>query len=80
MISDTVRGWDWPQLYESLDRHGYAIIQDVEERTEGELRMSAGTLYRSVARMVDQGLSWVPRPSRSSGSWRSACLSPTTPS
>src|SRR5829696_7161539 len=38
------------------DRHGYAIIQDVEERTDGELRLSAGTLYRSVARMVEQGL------------------------
>jgi DNA-binding PadR family transcriptional regulator len=38
------------------DRHGYAIIQDVEERTRGELRMSAGTLYRSIARMVEQGL------------------------
>jgi DNA-binding PadR family transcriptional regulator len=38
------------------DRHGYAIIQDVEARTDGELRMSAGTLYRSVARMVEQGL------------------------
>lgn len=38
------------------DRHGYAIIQDVEERTKGELRMSAGTLYRSIARMVEQGL------------------------
>ena len=37
-------------------RHGYAIIQDVEARTDGELRMSAGTLYRSIARMVDQGL------------------------
>ena len=37
-------------------RHGYAIIQDVEARTEGELRMSAGTLYRSVARMVEQEL------------------------
>src|SRR3954471_2571509 len=36
--------------------HGYAIIQDVEARTEGEMRMSAGTLYRSVARMVEQGL------------------------
>jgi DNA-binding PadR family transcriptional regulator len=36
--------------------HGYAIIQDVEARTDGELRMSAGTLYRSVARMVEQGL------------------------
>lgn len=38
------------------ERHGYAIIQDVEARTEGELRMSAGTLYRSVARMVEQGV------------------------
>ncbi|HYV99547.1 MAG TPA: helix-turn-helix transcriptional regulator [Gemmatimonadaceae bacterium] len=38
------------------ERHGYAIIQDVEERTNRELRMSAGTLYRSVARMVEQGL------------------------
>src|SRR5215204_334641 len=38
------------------ERHGYAIIQDVEARTGGELRMSAGTLYRSIARMVEQGL------------------------
>jgi DNA-binding PadR family transcriptional regulator len=38
------------------DRHGYAIIQDVEARTRGELRLSAGTLYRSLARMVEQGL------------------------
>jgi DNA-binding PadR family transcriptional regulator len=37
-------------------RHGYAIIQDVEASTNGELRLSAGTLYRSVARMVEQGL------------------------
>jgi DNA-binding PadR family transcriptional regulator len=38
------------------ERHGYAIIQDVEERTDGDLHMSAGTLYRSIARMVEQGL------------------------
>ena len=38
------------------DRHGYAIMQDVEARSDGELRLSAGTLYRSVARMVEQGL------------------------
>jgi DNA-binding PadR family transcriptional regulator len=38
------------------ERHGYAIIQDVEARTDGGLRMSAGTLYRSIARMVEQGL------------------------
>ena len=38
------------------DRHGYAIIQDVESRTDGELRLSAGTLYRSIQRMLEQGL------------------------
>jgi len=38
------------------DRHGYAIIQDVEARTDGELRLSAGTLYRSIQRMQEQGL------------------------
>ena len=38
------------------ERHGYAIIKDVETRTGGELRLSAGTLYRSIARMVEQGL------------------------
>jgi len=38
------------------DRHGYAIIQDVAARTNGELRLSAGTLYRSIQRMLEQGL------------------------
>src|SRR4051795_2920716 len=38
------------------DRHGYAIIQDVAERTRGELKLSAGTLYRSIQRMLEQGL------------------------
>src|SRR5271155_1179669 len=38
------------------DRHGYAIIQDIAARTNGELKLSAGTLYRSIPRMMDQGL------------------------
>ena len=38
------------------DRHGYAIIGDVAERTNGALRLSAGTLYRSIHRMLEQGL------------------------
>ena len=36
-------------------KHGYAIIQDVEERTGGEVRLTASTLYDALARMVDQG-------------------------
>ena len=38
------------------DRHGYAILQEVARRTGGELRLSAGTLYRSIQRMLEQGL------------------------
>ena len=38
------------------ERHGYAIIQDIEARTGGELRLSPGTLYRSIQRMLEQGL------------------------
>jgi DNA-binding PadR family transcriptional regulator len=40
----------------SEDRHGYAIILDIEQRTGGVLRLSAGTLYRSIQRMLEQGL------------------------
>jgi DNA-binding PadR family transcriptional regulator len=36
--------------------HGYAIIQDVAARTGGEVRLGAGTLYRSIHRMLEQGL------------------------
>ena len=45
----------------SEDRHGYAIIQDVAAATNGELKLSAGTLYRSVQRMLEQGLLIEPR-------------------
>lgn len=38
------------------DRHGYAIILDVARRTDGEIRLSAGTLYRSIQRMLELGL------------------------
>jgi DNA-binding PadR family transcriptional regulator len=38
------------------DRHGYAILKEVAARTEGALRLSAATLYRSIERMLEQGL------------------------
>jgi DNA-binding PadR family transcriptional regulator len=38
------------------DRHGYAVIKDVAARTGGALKLSPGTLYRSVERMLGQGL------------------------
>lgn len=38
------------------DMHGYAIMQDVMERTQGKLRLSPGTLYGSIKRMLSEGL------------------------
>jgi len=38
------------------DRHGYSIMQDVSTRTGGKVRLSAGTLYSSIRRMLEQGL------------------------
>src|SRR5438046_9434762 len=43
------------------DRHGYAIIQDIAARTDGALKLSAGTLYRSIQRMLEDGLIVEPR-------------------
>jgi DNA-binding PadR family transcriptional regulator len=36
--------------------HGYAIIADVRERTGGEMRLTASTLYDALARLVHQRL------------------------
>ena len=38
------------------DRHGYAIIQDITARTGGAVRLGAGTLYRTIQRLLDDGL------------------------
>lgn len=38
------------------DRHGYAIMQDVATRTDGALKLSPGTLYGSIKRMLEDGL------------------------
>ncbi|MEE8252064.1 MAG: PadR family transcriptional regulator [Gemmatimonadales bacterium] len=37
-------------------RHGYAIMQEVEKRTEGRVSLHPGSLYRAIARMVADGL------------------------
>lgn len=38
------------------DRHGYAIMQDVAARTGGGMKLSPGTLYGSIRRMLEDGL------------------------
>jgi DNA-binding PadR family transcriptional regulator len=37
-------------------RHGYGIILEVAERTDGLIRLRTGTLYVLLQRLVDQGL------------------------
>jgi len=38
------------------DRHGYAIIKEVADRTDGAERLGAGTLYAILKRLLDEGL------------------------
>ena len=38
------------------DLHGYAIIQDIRERTAGEVELTASTLYAAIKRLLDTRL------------------------
>jgi DNA-binding PadR family transcriptional regulator len=38
------------------ERHGYAIMQEVERITDGAVRMGPGTLYGTIKRMSAAGL------------------------
>lgn len=38
------------------ERHGYAIMQEIEERTGGAFAIGAGSLYRSIKQLVDADL------------------------
>jgi DNA-binding PadR family transcriptional regulator len=38
------------------ERHGYAIAQEVAAATGNSIKLSPGTLYRSLQRMLEQGL------------------------
>jgi DNA-binding PadR family transcriptional regulator len=36
-------------------KHGYAIKQEVESRSEGSIRVGPGTLYEAIQRLQDEG-------------------------
>jgi DNA-binding PadR family transcriptional regulator len=38
------------------EKHGYAIIKEVARRTDGKVRLRAGTLYAALKRLVGDGL------------------------
>ncbi|HYK18917.1 MAG TPA: PadR family transcriptional regulator [Bryobacteraceae bacterium] len=37
------------------EKHGYAILKDVEDQTGGEVRLSTGTLYAIIKRLLSEG-------------------------
>jgi DNA-binding PadR family transcriptional regulator len=37
-------------------KHGYAIMQDIAERTDGAIRILPGTLYSTIKKMLKDGL------------------------
>lgn len=37
------------------ERHGYAIIQETDRRTDGQVQLETATLYRALKRLVDIG-------------------------
>ena len=40
-------------------KHGYAIMKDVEDLSDGRVQLSTGTLYGALSRLLDQG--WIAR-------------------
>jgi DNA-binding PadR family transcriptional regulator len=38
------------------ERHGYAIMTEVAERTGGRVKLGPGTLYTALKRLVDSGI------------------------
>jgi DNA-binding PadR family transcriptional regulator len=38
------------------EKHGYAILKEVAQRTGGRVRLSAGTLYGIIHRLLAEGL------------------------
>lgn len=50
---------NWFHILLSLadgEQHGYAIMQEVRERTDGEVRLWPATLYGTLRRLMDEGL------------------------
>ena len=58
------------------ERHGYAIKQEVEQRTDRDVRLGPGTLYEAIQRLERSGflrpVTGPPRP------WQTGRAGPTT--
>jgi DNA-binding PadR family transcriptional regulator len=38
------------------DRHGYGIMQEIAQRTDGRTKLNPGTLYTTIQRLLDNEL------------------------
>lgn len=38
------------------ERYGYAIVQEIEKRSDGRIRLEPGNLYRTIRRLMREGL------------------------
>ncbi len=53
------------------DRHGYGIIKDIEERTQGMISIRSGALYTTIQRLLETGfVEPAPTPGDSDGDAR----------
>lgn len=37
------------------ERHGYGIVKDIEERSNGSMRLEPGNLYRYIKKLIELG-------------------------
>ena len=38
------------------ERHGYAMLQEIESKSDGSVKLGTGTLYTAIKRMLASGL------------------------
>ena len=56
MVELTPAAWHVLLVLADGERHGYAVMRDVETQSGGAVRLGPGTLYRTIKRLVDDGL------------------------
>jgi DNA-binding PadR family transcriptional regulator len=56
VVDLTPAAWHVLLVLADGERHGYAVMRDVEAQSGGAVRLGPGTLYRTIKRLLDDGL------------------------
>ena len=56
VVELTPAAWHVLLVLTDGERHGYAVMRDVEAQSGGAVRLGPGTLYRTIKRLLDDGL------------------------